>query len=364
MKLHGYFARRFFWTFASIAGILALFQFLLDLIEELSRYGDTAGFYGVLGLTFLKLPEGMYQILPLVMILSSIALFMGMARSSELIVARAVGRHGLSALVGPTLVTLLIGGFIVSVMNPIIATTSKRYSELSESYETNTRSVLSIGKEGLWLRQGGEAGDAVIHAWRTNPDASILYRVSILSYDGTGAPKQQIVASNAQLGDGVWSLKQAKVWDLSIDSVAEQTAQTLSVYELPSDLTQDNIKDRFGKPSAIPIWELPDFITDLEQAGFSARRHIVWLHMEAAGPLFMIAMLLVGAGFTMRPTRMGRTGLSVLSAVLLGFGLYYVRNFAQIMGENGQIAPILAAWTPPIASILLATGILLHMEDG
>lgn len=86
--------------------------------------------------------------------------------------------------------------------------------------------------------------------------------------------------------------------------------------------------------------------------------------MELARPLFLIAMVLVGAAFTMRPARLGRTGMAVLSAVLLGFGLYYVRNFAQILGESGQLSPIMAAWIPPVAAVLLALGLILHMEDG
>jgi lipopolysaccharide export system permease protein len=53
-----------------------------------------------------------------------------------------------------------------------------------------------------------------------------------------------------------------------------------------------------------------------------------------------------------------------LSAVLMGFGLYFIRSFAQILGENGQIPIALAAWAPPIASICLALGLLLHAEDG
>ena len=53
-----------------------------------------------------------------------------------------------------------------------------------------------------------------------------------------------------------------------------------------------------------------------------------------------------------------------LTAVLLGFGLYFIRNFAQILGENGQIPVLLAAWAPPVASILLTAGLLLHAEDG
>ena len=48
----------------------------------------------------------------------------------------------------------------------------------------------------------------------------------------------------------------------------------------------------------------------------------------------------------------------------LGFTLYFVRNFAQILGENGQIPILLAAWAPPVAAILLPLGLLLHLEDG
>ena len=75
-------------------------------------------------------------------------------------------------------------------------------------------------------------------------------------------------------------------------------------------------------------------------------------------------MVLIGAGFTMRHTRLGKTGQMVLYALLFGFGLYFVRNFAQVLGENGQIPPALAAWSPPVIGILASLGFLLHLEDG
>jgi lipopolysaccharide export system permease protein len=74
--------------------------------------------------------------------------------------------------------------------------------------------------------------------------------------------------------------------------------------------------------------------------------------------------VLVGAAFTMRHTRLGGTGISVLVSVLLGFMLYFIRNFAQILGENGQLPVALAAWAPPVAALMLTFGMLLHAEDG
>ena len=86
--------------------------------------------------------------------------------------------------------------------------------------------------------------------------------------------------------------------------------------------------------------------------------------MELALPLMLAAMVLVGAGFTMRHTRFGKTGMMVLFALLAGFALFFLRNFAQVLGNNGQIPVLLAAWSPPVAATLLSLGFLLHLEDG
>jgi lipopolysaccharide export system permease protein len=66
----------------------------------------------------------------------------------------------------------------------------------------------------------------------------------------------------------------------------------------------------------------------------------------------------------MRHARMAQTGVLVLLALLSGFGVFFLRNFGQVLGENGQIPVILAAWSPPVAAVLLALGFLLHLEDG
>lgn len=364
MTLHLYFARRFFWTFMAIFGIFFLFQVLLDLVEQIRRLDSSVTFPEVMTLTLLNTPEGMYQILPLVMILSSIALFVALARSSELVVTRAAGRSGLIALIGPLFVASVIGGLAVAMGNPIVAATSKAYSDLRESYQNGGTSALSIGAEGLWLRQSDPRGQTVIRAARANPTGTVLYDVTFVTYAEGGGPVRRIEAFEAELVPGAWLLRNAKAWPLAGGINPETNAERYDAFEVASTLTEDSIKDRFGRPSAVSVWQLSSFITDLEDAGFSARRHAVWLQMEMARPVFLVAMVLIGAAFTMRHSRMGGTGIAVLSAVMLGFSLYYIRNFAQILGENGQLNALAAAWAPPVASVLLALGLILHREDG
>jgi lipopolysaccharide export system permease protein len=204
----------------------------------------------------------------------------------------------------------------------------------------------------------------VIRAARANANGTVLYDVTFFTYAEGGGPVQRIEAAEAELVSGAWELRDAKEWPLAVGLNPETNATLHDLLVVPSTLTEDSIKDRFGRPSAISVWELRTFITDLEDAGFSARRHAVWLQMEMARPVFLLSMVLIGAAFTMRHSRMGGTGIAVLSAVMLGFSLYYVRNFAQILGENGQLNAMAAAWVPPVASVLLALGLILQREDG
>ena len=105
-------------------------------------------------------------------------------------------------------------------------------------------------------------------------------------------------------------------------------------------------------------------IAGLERAGFSAARHKVWFQMELARPFVMAAMVLIAAAFTMRHVRGRNTGVAVLIAFGAGIGLFFLRNLAQILGDNGQVPPIMAGWAPPLVGALLALGVILAREDG
>ncbi|NNF72501.1 MAG: LPS export ABC transporter permease LptG [Rhodobacteraceae bacterium] len=365
MTLHIYFGRRFLVAFLGVFFALSTMLALIDMLEQVRRFdSDTVSFGAIVTLTLLNVPESIYRILPLVTILATLALFLALSRSSELVIARASGRSALTSIAAPVLVAIAIGGGAVAIFNPIVAATSKQYDTLANRYLQTATSVLSISTEGLWLRQGGPEGQTVIRASRANLDGTQLFDTTFLSFAPGGLPVDRIEAARATLTPGAWVLEDAKKWPLSGADNPELQAEEIPDLKIVTDLTRNQIIDSFGTPSAIPIWELPGFIEQLEKAGFSARQHRVWFQMELAMPLLLGAMVLVAAGFTLRPARFGQTGLMVVLALTLGFSLYFMRNFAQILGENGQIPVLLAAWGPPAAAVLLPLGLLLHLEDG
>jgi lipopolysaccharide export system permease protein len=365
MILSLYIARRFLWAFAQVFFIFLGILLLLDMIEQIRRFSDQGiGTGRALHLAAMNTPASMYRILPLIMILAAITMFLSLARSSELVVIRAAGRSALRFLVTPVLVALIIGVLSVAVLNPLVAATQKEYDRLWSVAAKGGQSTLSLSETGLWLRQGNEDGQTVIRALRANTDGTELFGVTFLLFGKDGLPLARVEAQTAVLQPGNWQLQGAKRWDLTQtnpERIAEDLPQGAT---LASDLTREGIRDSFGQPSAVPFWQLPNYIAGLERAGFSARAHRVWYQMELAQPLLLVSMVLIAAGFTMRHARFGKTGVLVLMAILGGFFMFFLRNFAQVLGENGQIPITLAAWASPTAATLFALGLLLHLEEG
>jgi lipopolysaccharide export system permease protein len=199
MRLHRYLARRYLFSFLAVLAAFLLILSLFDLLEQIRRYGDRGmGFGNMLALTFLNVPKSLYRILPLVTIIASIFLFLALARSSELVVSRAAGRSIAGTLVGPVLVSFATGVVAVAVFNPIVAVTMNRYEAVVDDFSRGQGNVLSITREGLWLRQAEADGQSVIRAARASLDGTRLEGATFLAFDEAGRPAVRVEAREAR----------------------------------------------------------------------------------------------------------------------------------------------------------------------
>ncbi|NIY78658.1 MAG: LPS export ABC transporter permease LptG [Rhodobacteraceae bacterium] len=365
MRLDLYFARRYIRALLMVLGIFAGLIAMVESLDQIGKFSDVqAGGTTILIMALLRVPRTLYEILPIIVMIATLVLFLGLARSSELVVARASGRGAMRSLVPIAIVAFAFGVLTVAVLNPFRAATEHAYETRENLLLKGERQVFSVSDEGLWLREGDANGQMVIRASRSNLDGSLLQDVSFIGYSHDSLPMFRIEAKDARIEDGQWVLTEAKRWPLTGAANPEAAATFHDRLTLPTSLSLDEIRDRFGSAKAVSIWEMSSFIDKLEIAGFSARSYRMWLQSELALPFAFVAMMLIAAGFTMRHTRLGRTSTLVVTAIILAFGFYFLRSFAIVMGQNGLLPIALAAWAPPLAAILATLALLLHLEDG
>jgi len=368
MTLALYLCRRMAFTTALVVLMFTGVALLFEVIEMVRQFGSTNASFGALVfLAALRVPQVVYEILPLMMLLATLALFMAMARSSELVVVRAAGRNALRMLVEPALLALAIGGLGIVLLNPLVATGFRMHEDRIRAMTqggTQGQLQLSVGSGAIWLRQGDETGQWLVRAEALAPDGETFRRVSFQRLEReTSLPLVRIEAETARLVDGEWQLEGVKSWDL-LERNPETSARVQDRSILPTDLDTDRIRAIFGNAWGMSVFELPGFIAELDRAGLSSRAHQAQFQSILALPLTVLAMMLIGAVLTLRHARAGNTAVKILVTVMAGFALFFLASFARILGEVGQVPLAFAIWAPPIAAILLSIGALLALEDG
>ena len=347
---------------AALSALVSLFDFIELLRRSATR--PEATFAVVVQIAALRLPWIAMEVLPFAVLLGGIVAFWRLARASELVVARAAGISAWQFLAAPVLVALGLGAFATAVISPVSALLRARAEALDTTYLRLGAGPLSLAGGQLWLRQSDRAldpqGVAVLHAQRVVLQGDVLgaMDVSIFRLSARDDLLQRVEAREATLAPGTWHLADARTLT---PGHLPSPAQPLA---LPTDLTVTRVQESFAPPDTLSVWVLPGFITLLERSGFSSVRHRLHLHSLLALPLLSATMCLLAACFAMRPSRRGGVARMLGSGVAAGFALFVVSKVAGEFGLSGVLPPLLAAWAPAVAGLLLALTLLLHLEDG
>jgi lipopolysaccharide export system permease protein len=352
----------------SLSGLVSLFDFIELLRRAANNPAVTLGL--ITEIAALRLPYIAMRLLPFAVLLGGILAFWRLTRSSELIVARASGVSAWEFLAGPVLCAVLLGGIATAGVSPLSSSMLARAEQLDNAYLRSSGGPLALQGGKLWLRQSDRelspTGVAILNARAVQLKGTKLRtgEVTVLRLDGADRLLARIEAKSATLqsGDngqsGFWVLDEARV--IRPDHLPEAPRQVM----LATDLTVGRVQDSFAPPGTLSFWALPDFIGLLDRSGFSSIRHRLHFHALLALPLLAGTMVLVAAGFSMRPTRRGGIARMIGSGVAAGFALFVVSKLAEEFGQSGALPVALAAWAPAASGLLFAVALLLHVEDG
>lgn len=364
-----YIARNVLMAFLTVLIIIVVVMALAEWVELLRRTSEKEAVTAsiLLQMVALKLPEGMQKVLPFCVLIAGMVAFVRLSKSSELIVARASGISVWQFLAPAVVVALIIGVLSTAVVNPVAAAMIARFEMLEGKYIEGKPSTLTVSASGLWLRHievlqepffNSSIEEYILHAQRIDQSDLRMHQVAIFMYGAQHRFIGRIDAVSAQLELGQWRIRNATASAPAALPVAypDMTLQT--------DLSLNQIKESFASPQTLSFWQLPSFIDTLQKAGFSAIRHQLHWLMLWATPLMLVAMLLLGALFSLRHHRRGKISMMITFGVFCGFIIYFSSNIVYALGYSGSLPTVLAAFLPPIIIMMVATSALLHLEDG
>jgi lipopolysaccharide export system permease protein len=292
------------------------------------------------------------------MLFASMAALWRLSRYQELTVARASGLSVWHLLLPGLAVAFTLGVVKVIAFNPLAAASLAIFEDMEVRHFNKRPNNPLLSGKGLWLKDYSGDYDLVIHGKAVDSSDRLLRGVTVFQFQDRDQFNARLDAETARLSGGEWRLQNVRiVRPGSAGSHADNVT-------LATKLDWTSMVENVSNPRSMPIWKLPGFIEKIEAAGFSASAHRVHFHSTAASPLLLCAMVVIAAGFAIRPPRRGGLFALVSMCALAGIAFYIVSQIFLRLGQSGQIPAILAAWAPTACVLMLGATWLLYTEDG
>lgn len=357
--LSRYASRSFLVSFAGTLFCLFTIILLFDFAELQRRVGSKDISLTVkLEMILLRAPHFIEQMLPFLVFIASLFIFWRMNRANELLIFRSIG-ISLWRIIFPISLTALMIGFIdLAAFNPLSSVMQKRYEKLEKRYLSKTKEDVKVTTTGLWLSEKIGSNQVIYRADKVDLKNLILLNINIIVTDPNYKFVTRFDAKTAQIQGNHLILKEG--WETS----AQQVAHSFEVKEIETSLNKSKIERMKVNRSIFSFWDLPSYIALLEASGLQSLKYKMYWHSLLANTLWLATMVVLAAAFSCRPHRQGKTILILLSGLISGFFLYFIKDVTFALGVAGGLPPLIAAWLSPILTIMVGAVLVFNQEDG
>ena len=356
------------------AGFLALF-FFFDLVDELQDIGKSLGIPGAsqpyqlrhaLLFVTLLIPNHLYELLPISVLIGTIFVMARFAQSSEYTILRTSGLGPWRALK----LLLAIGALFVAasfVVGDYLAPASAKAAQLVKS---RFQGDLTLGQTGAWLKEKQANNAYVVNVKTLTPNNSMT-QVKIYEFDSRGLVTSITQASSATFGkDDSWLLSNASRDEFTLTpSAPAQTAGSLvsketssikrkTVAELhwPTDISQEMVSVALLKPERMGTLDLFNYVRHLDNNGQTAQRYEIELWRKVFYPLSCLVMVILALPFAYLHFRAGGISTYVFAGVMIGISFFLLNNVFGYIGNLRNWTPWLTAATPGLLYAMASLG--------
>jgi lipopolysaccharide export system permease protein len=353
-------------TFFSIAfvamGFLALF-FFFDLVDELPQIGKSFagsqfGTYQIqhaLLYVFLLIPNHLYELLPIAVLIGGVFVMARFAHSSEFTILRTSG-------LGPGLalkLMLVLGAALVAITFVIGDYAAPLADKTAQFIKARYLGQISIGQTGAWLKEkkGNKSYAVNVSAFSANAD---MLNVRIFEFDAAGSILSTTYAQQAFFeNDKSWMLKNVRRSDYAIDSAAKNSQASikqaqLETYRWPTELNADMVSVALLKPDRMGTIDLYQYIRHLDANKQVAQLYEIQFWKKVFYPLSCIVMLVLALPFAYLHFRSGGITAYVFGGVMVGISFFVLNNIFDYFGNLLAWNPLFTAAAPSLVYSLLS----------
>ena len=344
--LDKYVAKGFFLYFTLVLGafvvifiVFTFFELLNDIVENRIPAVIVINYFRYL------LPQIIYYMIPLSVLVGILVNFSVMTRTSQVIAVKATGvsLYRLSASI--LVLAVLISCFCFALQEYVLPFSNQKQDALRAIIKGRSPQTFRR-PDRKWMM--GEHNQ-VFNYNLFDEDHNLFGQLTIYELDPASFEiKRRIYASRAtwDTEKQTWVLEDGWVRNFDVNHPMEVGFRQFKRESfLEFNESPQYFKKEVKESSQMDYRELQSYIQDLERSGFDVVKLSVALQRKLSFPLVSLIMCTIAIPFSFSTGRHGSLyGIGI--SIMIGIGYWLTLGFFEQVGGAGKLVPFLAAWAP------------------
>jgi len=301
-----------------------------------------------------RLPGELYKGLPMIVLISTVFLFLSLTRQRELDALKAAG----VSLYRASLPILLVAGAIsvgaVMFQETLLPDINARSEEVDRVKIRGQLPRHLQRQTQIWYRS---SDTRFFRMALLDPVGKSMEGLTVLDISRDFRLVERLDARLAQWSSAGWQLT-----DGVFRRVGPQNRVTSEMFDsrlLPMPEHIDDFIQVQNAPDTMSFMELRAYVARLRDGGHRVTRYLVQLYAKLSFPLVHLIMALVAIPFALVSPRSGGRAMGIGVAIVIAAGYWVVHSVAIAFAQADLLPAALAAWTANIVFAGIGTALFL-----
>ena len=352
--INKYLAKELIKIIFNISLIFFCLGIIMNLFEEVNFFKDIdVGISLPISLSLLYVPSLLYNMFPFIIFLSGIWFFLKIKKTDEATAINIFGMPNSSIILIPSIISVILGIFFITSINPITSLLVKKYETMKGSYEIDKDYLAAITENGIWIKEKKIKVNNIIRA--SSLKDKELINVTIYEFDKNNNFTRRIEAKSANISSTKWYLKNVRI----INNDGKILLENIKNYSYVSKYDIKKINGLYTNLDTISFWSINNEIKLLEERGYSTKEMEAKLQRSYAFPFFLLSMILLSSVFTLGVKFKENNWTYVFIAIISSVLVYFFNDFSAVLGKTEKLPMEIAVWMPlAIIFVFSAVGII------
>lgn len=346
---------KYIFNILKVSSIFFVMIIIMNLFEEIKFLNETSSdIFLPLFLTLLNAPSIFFEIAPFIFLISTIAFFIEIIETNEIIVYKTYGITNIKIIEIISSVAFVIGIFMIIIFYNVSSNLKFFYLEIKNQYAKDDKYLAVVTGNGLWIRDEINNNTNYINAEKLQN--TNLLNISISQFDDNFHLKKIIISEKADIQNKKWILENVTV---SENNNTEKIDQLF----LESNFDIEKILTIFENFSSLNIFKLNELKKDYELLGYNTETLNGYSHKLYSYPIYLTLMVCI-ASIIMLKIKYNKSKIfHITFGILVSVVIYYINHFFNVIIETQDVPYIFSIWGPQMILFLIITMNLIRINE-